>query len=104
MTKFAPVSAAILLLASTSLAQQTHSTSNHSATERPPEEVIDFVSRQALPSNPVMIQGEISVGQVVPSEIILKPVPGNTRYQYVVVNQHRLIIDAQSRSVVRIVN
>jgi hypothetical protein len=74
-------------------------------TTRPvPESVVSFVKEQSMPSNPVMVSHTVAVGQALPAEIVLTPVPGSASYAYAVVNQQRVIVDPMSRMVVQVIN
>ncbi len=43
------------------------------------------------------------VGEAVPGTVVLRPVPEHTQYRYAVVNNQRIIVDAQSGKVVKII-
>ncbi|WP_164871736.1 DUF1236 domain-containing protein [Solirhodobacter olei] len=69
------------------------------AATAPDKQVTTYVT--ANPVNPVTIQGNLHVGMVVPGTITLTPVP-SSRYSYIYVNGHPVVVDNQSRTVVRI--
>jgi hypothetical protein len=95
------LAATFVLLSTVANAQQPSTTI---PTTRPvPESVVTFVKEQSLPSNPVMVSHTVAVGQALPAEIVLTPVPGSASYAYAVVNQQRVIVDTMSRMVVQVI-
>lgn len=68
----------------------------------PPPEVRTVVVQQQVPS--VVYQDPIVVGQPLPPTVVLHPVPGYEKYYYTVVNNERVIVDPQSRTVLQVVN
>ena len=68
----------------------------------PPPEVRTVVVQQTTPS--VVYQQPIVVGQPLPTTVVLYPVPGYDNYYYTVVNNERVIVDPQSRTVLQVVN
>lgn len=70
----------------------------------PPREVVTYVEQAPMPAEPIMVQQEIVVGKPVPETVILTPVPDNPKYAYTVVNEHRVIVEPQSRTVVQVLN
>jgi hypothetical protein len=67
------LAATFVLLSTVANAQQPSTTI---PTTRPvPESVVTFVKEQSLPSNPVMVSHTVAVGQALPAEIVLTPVP-----------------------------
>ena len=69
----------------------------------PPPEVVTYVEQQPAPPS-VVIQERIVVGKPIPSAVVLTPIPQNPRYAYAVVNDQRVIVEPQSRTVVRVIN
>jgi hypothetical protein len=67
----------------------------------PPREVITYVERERVPS--VAVQEKIVVGEPLPSSVELRTIPSHTQYSYAVVNNQRVIVEPQSRKVVKIV-
>ena len=57
-----------------------------------------------MPSNPVMVSHTVAVGQALPAEIVLTPIPDSPSYAYAVVNQQRVIVEPTSRVVLRIID
>jgi len=68
----------------------------------PPPEVRTVVIQQTTPS--VVYEQPIVVGQALPPTVVLHPVPGYDNYYYTVVNNERVIVDPQSRTVLQVVN
>jgi hypothetical protein len=52
----------------------------------------------------VVYQQPVVVGQPLPTTVVLYPVPGYDNYYYTVVNNERVIVDPQSRTVLQVVN
>ena len=69
----------------------------------PPPEVVTYVEQQPAPPS-VVIQERIVVGKPIPSAVVLTPIPQNPLYAYAVVNDQRVIVEPQSRTVVRVIN
>ncbi|MBZ7926910.1 DUF1236 domain-containing protein [Ensifer adhaerens] len=69
----------------------------------PPPEVVTYVEQQPAPPS-VVVQERVVVGKPIPSAVVLMPVPENPRYAYAVVNDHRVIVEPQSRTVVQVIN
>jgi Protein of unknown function (DUF1236) len=51
----------------------------------------------------VTIEEPVVVGQALPAAVEVRPVPGYTDYRYAVVNRHRVIVEPQTRRVIRVV-
>jgi hypothetical protein len=67
----------------------------------PPPEVRTYVMQEDVPS--VSYQEEVTVGTVLPETVVVHPVPKYESYSYAVVNDHRVIVDRNSRKVVQVV-
>jgi|SRR3954452_7093116 hypothetical protein len=67
----------------------------------PPAPVVTYVQREQIPS--VAVQEEIAVGQPLPATVELHTVPQYSHYSYAVVNHKRVIVEPQTRKVVKIV-
>jgi outer membrane lipoprotein SlyB len=61
------------------------------------------VGLAAEPPAPVAVQEEIAVGQPLPATVELHTVPQYSHYSYAVVNHKRVIVEPQTRKVVKIV-
>lgn len=68
----------------------------------PSTEIRDVVVAQPAPS--VVYEGQVVVGQPLPQVVAIQPVPGYETYGYAVVNQHRVIVDPQTRTVIEVVD
>ncbi|MGK6316232.1 DUF1236 domain-containing protein [Neorhizobium sp. DT-125] len=73
------------------------------AIDPPPQRVVSYVEQAPMPADPVVVQERIVVGKPVPSTVMLTPVPEAPEYAYAVVNQQRVIVDPDTRTVVQIV-
>lgn len=72
------------------------------AIDPPPAEVSRVVVHEQAPS--VRIEKRVVVGEPLPQKVVLRPVPGYVKYRYAVVNDQRVIVDPETRTVVQIVN
>ncbi len=68
----------------------------------PPREVVTYVQQENIPS--VAVQEEVVVGRPLPATVDLRPVPQHTEFRYAYVNNSRVIVDARSGKVVKIIN
>ena len=73
------------------------------AIDPPPQEVIRYVETQPAPSASVVVEEKIVVGKPVPETVVLTPVPDHETYAYAVVNEQRVIVDPQTRTVVQVI-
>ncbi len=73
------------------------------ALDPPPDHVVTFVQDQPL-SGSVVIEQPVVVGKPVPSTVLLTPVPEDPRYAYTIVNDHRVIVDPETHTVVQVLN
>jgi hypothetical protein len=69
----------------------------------PPQKVVTYVQGQPLPTQPVVIEKQVVVGEPLPQEIVLTPIPDDPTYAYAVVNNQRVIVDPQTYVVVGVV-
>ncbi|MEI2297157.1 DUF1236 domain-containing protein [Ensifer sp. MJa1] len=69
----------------------------------PPPEIVTYVEQQPAPPS-VVVQERVVIGKPIPTAVILTPVPDNPRYAYAVVNDQRVIVEPQSRTVVQVLN
>jgi hypothetical protein len=67
-----------------------------------PGEVRTYVMEQPIESVPY--EGDVLIGRVLPGTVEVRPVDGYTQYGYTVVNQHRVIVDPQTREVIQILD
>lgn len=73
------------------------------AIDPPPPRVVTYVEQAPIPADPVVIQEKIVVGKPIPQTVVLTPVPDAPQYAYAVVNQERVIVDPQTRTVVQVI-
>jgi hypothetical protein len=85
-------SAAFMALSATAFAQTT--------VVEIPGEVRTYVLEQQVPS--VAYEGEIVVGQPLPDTVELHVIEGHDGYAYTVVNERRVIVNPQTRSVIQV--
>jgi hypothetical protein len=69
----------------------------------PPPPVITYVREQPMPAQPIVIEQPIAVGEPLPQQVVLTPIPENPTYAYAVVNNQRVIVDPQTYVVVGVV-
>ena len=67
----------------------------------PPAPVVTYVERERVPS--VAVQEKIVVGEPLPATVQLHTIPQYETYRFAVVNNQRVIVDPQTRKVVKIV-
>jgi hypothetical protein len=67
----------------------------------PPPEVRQVVIEQ--PGEPITIERQVVVGEPLPETVVVQPVPGYETYGYTVVNNQRVIVDPQTRTVIEVV-
>jgi len=66
-----------------------------------PNAVITSVQRAQAPS--VVVQEPVVVGQALPANVELRPVPRHARYRYAVVNHQRVIVNPRTRKVIKVI-
>ena len=67
-----------------------------------PNAVITSVQGERGPS--VVVRERVIVGEPLPAEVELRPVPHYTQYEYAVVNDRRVIVEPRTRKVIRIID
>ncbi|WP_276122478.1 DUF1236 domain-containing protein [Pararhizobium qamdonense] len=72
------------------------------AIDPPPERVVTYVQQQPV-QNSVVVKQPIVIGKPVPQEVVLMPIAEDPRYSYTVVNEQRVIVDPQTRTVVQVI-
>jgi hypothetical protein len=70
----------------------------------PPPAVVAYVKQQPLPANPVMLSEKVIVGEPLPDNLVLTPLPDAPRFSYVVINQQRVIVDTDTLVVMQLVD
>ncbi|MEI4487147.1 DUF1236 domain-containing protein [Frigidibacter sp. MR17.14] len=68
----------------------------------PSREVTTYVQSNPVP--PVVIDGGVRTGVVVPDTVTLTPVPEAKQYSYIYVDGQPVLVDSSNRTVVRVVN
>ncbi|UXN60730.1 DUF1236 domain-containing protein [Phyllobacterium zundukense] len=63
-----------------------------------PDEVISYI--ETNPTDPVVIDGDITTGTVIPDDVPLVAVPDQPRYSYVYVQDRPALIERETRRVV----
>lgn len=72
------------------------------AIDPPPQKVVTYVEEQPMPSTETVVQEKVVVGHALPETVVVTPVPDNPAYAYAVVNHQRVIVQPQTRKVVRV--
>jgi hypothetical protein len=67
-----------------------------------PNAVVTSVQRENAPS--VVVRERVVVGEPLPPEVRLRPVPRYSEYRYAVVNDRRVIVEPRTRTVVKIID
>lgn len=77
------------------------------AIDPPPLQIVSYVAEQNVP--PVVVQGDVAVGAVLPPTVVLYPVPpelyvaGDPRlYGYAIVNGVPVVVDVQTRVILSV--
>jgi Protein of unknown function (DUF1236) len=66
-----------------------------------PNAVINSIDGDRAPS--VVVRERVVVGEPLPPDVELRPVPRYSEYRYAVVNDRRVIVDPQTRRVIKII-
>lgn len=69
----------------------------------PPTRVVTYVRAQPVAVEPVVVEQRVAIGQPLPRQVVLTPVPDDPTYAYAVVNNQRVIVDPQTHVVVGVV-
>jgi len=70
----------------------------------PPRKVVTYVEEQPVPTQRVVIQEPIVVGEPLPEQVLVEEVPDSDGYAYAYVNDQRVIIDPETRTVVKVLH
>jgi len=73
------------------------------AIDPPPPRVVTYVREQPVEQS-VVVHERVVVGQPIPQQVVLTPIPEAPTYAYAVVNQQRVIVDPQTHTVVQVVD
>lgn len=71
------------------------------AANEPPPGVVTYVEREDVPS--VRVEDEVVVGRPLPRTVKIYRVPRDRHYAYAVVNERRVIVDPDTRTVIKVV-
>ena len=96
-------SAVLIALSGAAYAQTTVITQDPVTTNSTvvmPGEVRTYVMQQSIPS--VSYQGDIAVGTALPDTVEVHTVDGYNDYAYTVVNERRVIVNPQTRTVIQV--
>jgi hypothetical protein len=72
------------------------------AAAEPPAPVVTYVQREDIPS--VAVQEQVVVGEPLPAAVELHTIPQYQHYRFAVVNHQRVIVEPQTRKVVKIID
>lgn len=67
-----------------------------------PDEVETYVVQESVPS--VSVEREVVVGSELPDTVVLRPVPKYDTYSYAVVNNRRVVVEAKTRRVIKVLD
>ncbi|MGD9477028.1 DUF1236 domain-containing protein [Shinella sp. G-2] len=96
--------AALLTLSASAHAQSTVIVQDPVTTQSTvviPGEVRTYVMEQQVPS--VVFEGDVVVGSVLPEAVEIQTIDGHADYAYTVLNEHRVIVNPQTRTVVQVI-
>lgn len=68
----------------------------------PPQRVVTYVREQPAPDRYVVVEHPIAVGERIPDTVVLTPVPDAPPYAYAFVNDHRVLVDLHTNTIVQI--
>ncbi len=74
------------------------------AIDPPPQRVVTYVREAPAPTERVVVEERVVVGEPLPQTIVFQQVPDNPNYGYAVVNDRRVIIEPSSRRVVQVID
>lgn len=73
------------------------------AIDPPPQKVVTYVREAPMPTERVVVQERVVVGEALPSTVVVQQIPENPNYAYAVVNERRVIVEPSSRRVVQVI-
>lgn len=73
------------------------------AIDPPPQKVVTYVQEQPMPTERVVIKEKVVVGEPLPQTVQVVTIPEEPKYAYAVVNEQRVIVDPQTRTVVQVI-
>ncbi len=74
------------------------------AAAEPPQEVVTYVQGAEIPTAGPTVQEKVVIGQPLPTTVVVRPVPQHTQFSYAFVNHERVIVDAKTGKVVKIID
>lgn len=74
------------------------------AIDPPPERVVTYVRQAPVPTERVVVQERVVVGEPLPQTVVVQQIPEDPNYAYAVVNQQRVIVEPSSRRVVQVID
>lgn len=69
----------------------------------PPRKVVTYVEEQPMPTERVVVQEKVVVGEALPETVMVEEVPDGDGYSYAIVNDQRVIVEPETRRVVQII-
>jgi hypothetical protein len=103
MLKTVIAAAALTMMSGAALAQTTVITQDPMTTNSTvvlPGEVRTYVMEQPIESVPY--EGDVLVGRVLPEAVEVRPVDGYADYGYTIVNERRVIVNPETRTVIQV--
>lgn len=73
------------------------------AIDPPPQRVVTYVREAPVPTERVVVQERVVVGEPLSQTVAVQQVPENPNYGYALVNDRRVIVEPQSRRVVQVI-
>ncbi|WP_436007979.1 DUF1236 domain-containing protein [Rhizobium sp. LjRoot254] len=68
-----------------------------------PDEVDRYVTEQPYDDS-VIYDDEVTVGEALPEDVIIREVPEYDDYSYAIVNKRRVIVEPRTRKVIKVYN
>lgn len=69
----------------------------------PPREVVTYVEEQPAPAEAVVVSDPVVVGQPLPEDVVVEQIPSDDTYAYAFVNDQRVIVDPETRTVIKVI-
>ena len=69
----------------------------------PPREVVTYVEEQPVPQQRIVVQEQVVVGEALPEDVVVEQVPESDGYAYAFVNDQRVIVEPDTRRIVKII-
>ena len=69
----------------------------------PPDTVVAMLQQQPVPTQPILLDGEVVLGATIPAAVTLTPVPDYPQFAYAYINGQWVLADPNNRSIVYIV-